>query len=120
MVVGPMVASMEPRPLERGNWILDSDNEPIRQLQWSHVISNVETIAKSERDADLARASMEPRPLERGNLTSGWARSSRRTCFNGATSSRTWKPECCCECGCWQWASMEPRPLERGNRDYTN
>ena len=34
---------------------------------------------------------MEPRPHERGKLNSGRDKDVRRTSFNGATSSRTWK-----------------------------
>ena len=134
-------ASMEPRPHERGNWFIAA-NSPAKLflLQWSHVLTNVET-----RSA----------PPQHGADVDG---------FNGATSSRTWKQmearadkncatwlqwshvltnvETCAKqsqsrlwpslqwshvltnvetCGrdgrsvCCKLASMEPRPHERGN-----
>src|SRR5262249_23020572 len=89
------LASMEPRPLERGNietaclLIL-----PVSMLQWSHVLSNVET-------------------------TQTISTSQKKQRFNGATSSRTWKlPRTQIQGTARRIASMEPRPLERGN-NYT-
>src|SRR5918996_874817 len=87
------MASMEPRPFERGN--TGDGTEPGRvsgALQWSHVLSNVETsqsLAKTHPDTDS---------------------------FNGATSFRTWKlrPLAMLPAG-RRIASMEPRPFERGN-----
>src|SRR5205085_11470687 len=60
-------ASMEPRPHERGNDAQARGADVLRQaLQWSHVLTNVETRTKVSK--------------------SPFASS-----FNGATSSRTWK-----------------------------
>src|SRR5215213_5974 len=63
-------------------------------LQWSHVLTNVETADVLGRLRGRQGPSMEPRPHERGNhrrLTLN-ARLHDAT-FNGATSSRTWKPQ---------------------------
>src|SRR5437870_5383435 len=83
---------MEPRPLERGNgeliykgrkrpytlqWSHVLSNVETRSLgvgaggerllQWSHVLSNVETVQALRFGKLTVQASMEPRPLERGN-----------------------------------------------------
>src|SRR2546423_14650881 len=59
---------------------------------------------------------MEPRPHERGNSTCRRGNRSIRRSFNGATSSRTWKPRRIIrEKKLALRASMEPRPHERGN-----
>ena len=156
-------ASMEPRPHERGNskraltpeeqealqWshVLTNVETPRREpeaaspvlLQWSHVLTNVETRQEREKEADAKRlqwshvltnvettartkprhrpqgasmeprphergneqwrrtvegdagASMEPRPHERGNTSFPGGMRGGCYCFNGATSSRTWK-----------------------------
>ena len=85
-------------------------------LQWSHVLTNVERFPARLPGAVAGAASMEPRPHERGKLVAcpllscgyqllQWshvltnvesvlvpAHTKRaRWCFNGATSSRTWK-----------------------------
>src|SRR5262245_11001457 len=108
---------MEPRPLERGNtfkhrvtnstnegfngatssrtWKQDNsefDQSSLGWLQWSHVLSNVETRLQASASIFPDAASMEPRPLERGNR---W--------IQPIISSPA-------------LASMEPRPLERGNK----
>ena len=85
-------ASMEPRPHERGNACSASLSPRTRSLQWSHVLTNVETrpLRASPR-RHTGAASMEPRPHERGNERRGL---------------RETPLEC---------ASMEPRPHERGN-----
>ena len=63
------VASMEPRPHERGNRAPLADDELIpRALQWSHVLMNVETKEPPVAATREFLASMEPRPHERGNL----------------------------------------------------
>ncbi len=107
---------MEPRPHERGNQAASAEGGAHQPLQWSHVLTNVETC--QSRTATLTTS----------------------PCFNGATSSRTWKlrptltPPC--STNCLQWShvltnvetsagrcelltaatpSMEPRPHERGN-----
>jgi hypothetical protein len=111
------------------------------RLQWSHVLTNVETAfalalplesahrgfngATSSRTWKLNQvqppqaprppASMEPRPHERGNATRVTSSSESMGCFNGATSSRTWKPEDARRYVGPSPASMEPRPHERGN-----
>ena len=132
---------MEPRPHERGNpssarrwrrspssfngatssrtWKLLREllnYETNESLQWSHVLTNVETRRVAGLDDGQALPSMEPRPHERGNHshpcketeTSPWlqwshvltnvetyslhvTRSTMASRFNGATSSRTWK-----------------------------
>src|ERR1043166_7797278 len=86
-------------------------------LQWSHVLTNVETRQHRYWYFRPDDASMEPRPHERGNYYGKAEEQAVQKGFNGATSSRTWKrghnsrrlrrnvP-----------ASMEPRPHERGNR----
>ena len=61
-------------------------------LQWSHVLPNVETTASAVRTRE-PRASMEPRPSERGNI---------------AMASMSLRAS----------ASMEPRPSERGNAPW--
>src|SRR5215213_1240316 len=90
-----LMPSMEPRPHERGNHAQASlrQGEEARALQWSHVLTNVETTR--------ARASCR---------RSTWAH------FNGATSSRTWKRSSpCSSFPTCNGTSMEPRPHERGN-----
>ncbi len=107
---------MEPRPHERGNaaviaalpsffvtlqWshvLTNVETTSTRRqqrreyrLQWSHVLTNVETRRRRRDQLELEVASMEPRPHERGNSPTGRSSTRRRTCFNGATSSRTWK-----------------------------
>src|SRR5712691_6329904 len=108
---------MEPRPFRRGNrpslapgcLVLDalqwshvlSDVEtttpgapsraPPHLLQWSHVLSDVETRAGGSLRPSLTPASMEPRPFRRGNMNDYDA-----TVLPSA-------------------ASMEPRPFRRGN-----
>ena len=134
-------ASMEPRPHERGKFIssiklrsiINSFNgatssrtwkgvsvEPeatkvCGQLQWSHVLTNVESPRNQRaivggvgasmeprphergkyrllvRAFSAAGASMEPRPHERGKDSNTKKLPHRPSCFNGATSSRTWK-----------------------------
>ena len=106
------VASMEPRPHERGNRAPLADDELIpRALQWSHVLMNVETKEPPVAATREFLASMEPRPHERGNLLFASSTASRpdslqwshvlmnvetrrrdapcirRARFNGATSS---------------------------------
>jgi len=60
-------------------------------LQWSHVLSNVETWRRDADARQSGNASMEPRPLERGNVIPSPSKNSLSVSFNGATSSRTWK-----------------------------
>ena len=87
-----LLASMEPRPHERGNKVAPPLKWQARiELQWSHVLTNVET----------------PVAARRGKSKPG--------CFNGATSSRTWKPVTRLPTRGSLPASMEPRPHERGN-----
>src|SRR5579885_2869097 len=107
---------MEPRPHERGNacqsvWLTNTH----ATLQWSHVLTNVETSAAvvvwlMENDPSMeprphergnqglrlasggpADPSMEPRPHERGNRQCRRRARVLPSPFNGATSSRTWK-----------------------------
>ena len=83
---------MEPRPHERGNMPAQNTSRQKKQLQWSHVLTNVET-ACGTSDAEMASlASMEPRPHERGNTRGMKDVFLSHRSFNGATSSRTWKP----------------------------
>ena len=59
---------MEPRPFERGNIPFGNAGYPFAWwLQWSHVLSNVETGAQNQYRSAGRDASMEPRPFERGN-----------------------------------------------------
>ena len=60
-------------------------------LQWSHVLTNVETLNQPGLHRGPDFASMEPRPHERGNWHPLGAKENGGCCFNGATSSRTWK-----------------------------
>src|ERR1043166_8347969 len=83
---------MEPRPHERGNAAITLDaSAGMFLLQWSHVLTNVETGARPSPPEDAPGR------------------------FNGATSSRTWKPTSAPNCSTYLLASMEPRPHERGN-----
>ena len=106
-------ASMEPRPFERGNGSQARQPRWMTALQWSHVLSNVETYVTSGTCSDDVRfngatsfrtwklhqvqliivsgASMEPRPFERGNADVLGTATCKRS-FNGATSFQTWKP----------------------------
>ena len=108
-------ASMEPRPHERGKGNAFSTPKKSLWLQWSHVLTNVERRRRVARQRQRIQASMEPRPHERGKswcrgvriwrqslqwshvLTNVERRKTGRRlsviwdCFNGATSSRTWK-----------------------------
>ncbi len=91
-----LYASMEPRPFERGNYSMPRRLKcPCLMLQWSHVLSNVET--KQPRRAPW--------------LSVG---------FNGATSFRTWKRVPLPNLTSVALASMEPRPFERGNEAKGN
>src|ERR1043166_4525956 len=108
---------MEPRPHERGNvesgevaeemaacfngatssrtWKPVSTGTGISgltTLQWSHALTNVETTTARTRSRPYRSASMEPRPHERGNYYGKDEEQAVQKCFNGATSSRTWKP----------------------------
>ena len=86
------LASMEPRPHERGNKATSTRcSSPATELQWSHVLTNVETFENRPKHL-VADASMEPRPHERGNFRPRGEAFFDFGCFNGATSSRTWKP----------------------------
>ncbi len=155
-------ASMEPRPHERGKLILittyirrdQASMEPRPHERGKELLNNGERLpaeASMEprphergkcRAAALKRAqsvaSMEPRPHERGKIDLGklglfiakcfngatssrtWkafcrsASSARTRCFNGATSSRTWKVLGTQFRPAPECASMEPRPHERG------
>ena len=60
-------------------------------LQWSHVLTNVETKRVSESHFVCKCPSMEPRPHERGNPPLYRSTGRGEKSFNGATSSRTWK-----------------------------
>ncbi len=83
---------MEPRSFKRGNRRLGLSRLPVRhKLQWSHVLSNVETCDKRLRAAQETSASMEPRSFKRGNKG------------KKATASEL------------IGASMEPRSFKRGN-----
>ncbi len=97
------------RPLERAQFT----TKPL--LQWSHVLSNVETSRLTVRVQRVAAASMEPRSFKRGNpfgpkrkrwpqavlqwshvlsnveTSRGAAGSRRDKRFNGATFFQTWK-----------------------------
>src|ERR1700750_976201 len=85
-------------------------------LQWSHVLTNVETTAARAYPVppadgfNGATSSRTWKPLR------GWWWRWPLIGFNGATSSRTWKLDLPGHYAEWQKASMEPRPHERGNR----
>ena len=105
---------MEPRPHERGKPGGLFCSVQYSGLQWSHVLTNVESLKMERLDLATLAASMEPRPHERGKTRSR-SRGCGKACFNGATSSRTWKVFAGFDAvrRCWL-ASMEPRPHERG------
>src|ERR1700759_4023936 len=135
-------ASMEPRPHERGNGVESAQSRVNdRVLQWSHVLTNVETAGATPAPASakgLQWSHVLTNVETWGAIRAGEIEQSG---FNGATSSRTWKleeseqrAESAIE---WlQWshvltnvettkvcriypratrASMDPRPHERGN-----
>src|SRR5918912_782123 len=61
---------MEPRPSERGNKYGGVPTfQATVELQWSHVLPNVETTGGASGTPGANDASMEPRPSERGNAT---------------------------------------------------
>src|ERR1043166_9364189 len=60
-------------------------------LQWSHVLTNVETLTSIGVKAKSLVASMEPRPHERGNSKKPATPFKKCLGVNGATSSRTWQ-----------------------------
>ncbi len=63
---------MEPRSFKRGNAHRPAETDAAhRRLQWSHVLSNVETARISESLMAGKKASMEPRSFKRGNAPSG-------------------------------------------------
>ena len=84
-------ASTEPRSFERGNPTITSSRSRATTLQRSRVLSNAETEPHQLFDAGLTNASTEPRSFERGN---------RRTRYESGGQRR---------------ASTEPRSFERGN-----
>src|SRR4051812_8874469 len=87
------LTSMEPRPHERGNLrVVRYGHHLPPSLQWSHVLTNVETFGRGRIPAFKSVTSMEPRPHERGNLLHRRQGRHKTRHFNGATSSRTWKP----------------------------
>ena len=67
-------------------------NDPRVWLQWGHVLSDVETGGSATTMCPGSGASMGPRPLGRGNSNKTHCFKQRPGRFNGATSSRTWKP----------------------------
>src|SRR5947209_2500391 len=60
-------------------------------LQWSHVLSNVETLLVQIKSGASFLASMEPRSFKRGNRVRQRRVCARQPCFNGATFFQTWK-----------------------------
>ena len=85
------VASMEPRPHERGNtcgrvWFHRSTHASMEPRP--HERGNSRILSMSP---NFSNASMEPRPHERGNGFASPHDGQTPDCFNGATSSRTWK-----------------------------
>ncbi len=131
---------MEPRPFERGNksererfagrtrgfngatsfrtWkrhTADGRRTLARWLQWSHVLSNVETGFSA--GLLLLGWLLQWSHVLSNVETSGLANrlNSLASGFNGATSFRTWKHGCIRYHPDSEPASMEPRPFERGN-----
>jgi len=88
----PILASMEPRLLRRGNTSPPAPQEVAGALQWSHAFSDVETRAVHALQHVGELASMEPRLLRRGNGIRTADVTKLAECFNGATPSQTWKP----------------------------
>ena len=133
---------MEPRPHERGNPFRNALVRRIRMLQWSHVLTNVETwdarrigavpftlqwshvLTNVETIAIGGCVGISKQQLQWSHVLTNVetahrdrARFPDRACFNGATSSRTWKQLANQRIVSGvNAASMEPRPHERGNR----
>ncbi len=108
-------ASMEPRPCGRGNLISACRGFMITALQWSHDLAVVETmydrlrrkaLIRLQWSHDLAVVETTNPPLLPRPLVS---------CFNGATTLRSWKPGAAQGAEQAPEASMEPRPCGRGN-----
>ena len=86
------------------------------QLQWGHRLSAMETYYQAPFFGYATQASMGPPPFGDGNFSALWETSSPRSCFNGATAFRRWKPvpETLIPFG-GQVASMGPPPFGDGN-----
>ena len=89
-----------------------------RKLQWSHVLTNVESRLCVEH------VPAEPARFNGATSSRTWKEYfTRKGCllcrrsFNGATSSRTWKEADGVSQSECTFASMEPRPHERGKDD---
>src|SRR5205823_4877744 len=110
--------SMEPRPHERGNTPFRTERcRFLVELQWSHVLTNVETDRARHGGGPCPFTSMEPRPHERGNL--GAVELAARQCMTSMEPrpherGNAAKEELRAEA---EATSMEPRPHERGNQD---
>ncbi len=129
---------MEPRSFERGELPTQVADHDSATLQWSHVLSNVESSSGTSRERRDLGASMEPRSFERGEdylrllirlpttlqwshvlsnverTTPATASSDLHCGFNGATFFRTWRVLPCVVGNHGRRASMEPRSFERG------
>jgi len=109
---------MEPRLLRRGNrgngqQVAGS----VRELQWSHAFSDVETPASGSDSAAGKYASMEPRLLRRGNNDSDPEKRAEAQASMEPRLLRRGNMDL--DGSIWtilQDASMEPRLLRRGNR----
>ena len=77
---------MEPRPNRRGNHTIRATSSLLIGLQWSHVLTDVETAILLGRGTALEEASMEPRPNRRGNHFYSLYVCYKHHRFNGATS----------------------------------
>ncbi len=84
-----------------------------QKLQWSHVLTNVESTSRCAR-ATAASALQWSHVLTNVERLCGHRPLALFRCFNGATSSRTWKELKAYTDGELARASMEPRPHERG------
>ena len=88
-------------------------------LQWGHVPKDVES-AQTWKDKPITEKLQwghVPKDVERLAAWSSNAKSA--SCFNGATSRRTWKAIHCNRPRAVNVASMGPRPEGRGKRDNT-
>src|SRR5579862_5309256 len=133
--------SMEPRPRGRGNtdgrqflvgrrghfngattsrsWKCEKPSSPKslkKLLQWSHDLAVVEIPPFEVHTYHTVVTSMEPRPRGRGNASLAPRPWRKRSHFNGATTSRSWKSDQPnVDARRAELTSMEPRPRGRGN-----
>ena len=109
------VASMEPRPHERGKVACQRRSlSHCPTLQWSHVLTNVESRRASPKHFRRQSASMEPRPHERGKLQLIERMNERERLQWSHVLTNVERVQPSRPFRFVSGASMEPRPHERG------